>query len=228
MKVRDILARKGTAVITIGQGASLHEAVSLLNEHRIGVVLVTDVEDSPVGILSERDVVTIMAAEGCNLNDKLVSDAMTADLIVCVPDDELNYVMSVMTQRRVRHLPILDKGRLVGIICESDLLKAEPSAATTLSVYEIHSLLAQLRLKEIMVSPVFTVEEQCPLEEAARILRENRITGLPVMRLLTRASRITYSPVTHSCPTPSAPQIWPFDLWKSPASESMLPPASSL
>ena len=131
MKVRDILARKGTAVITIGQGASLHEAVSLLYEHRIGVVLVTDVEDSPVGILSERDVVTIMAAEGCNLNDKLVSDAMTADLIVCVPDDELNYVMSVMTQRRVRHLPILDGEHLAGLISIGDVVKAQIDDAET-------------------------------------------------------------------------------------------------
>jgi CBS domain-containing protein len=131
MKVRDILARKGTAVITIGREASLHDAVNLLSEHRIGVVLVTDLEGEPVGILSERDVVKIMAAEGCNLDDKQVSDAMTADLIVGVPDDELEYVMTVMTQRRIRHLPILDGDHLAGLVSIGDVVKAQIDDAVT-------------------------------------------------------------------------------------------------
>jgi CBS domain-containing protein len=131
MKVKDILAQKGTAVITIKQEASLHEAVSLLSEHRIGVVLVTDEASDPVGILSERDVVEIMAAEGCNLDAKLVGDAMTADLIVGLPDDELDYVMSVMTQRRIRHLPILDGNHLAGLISIGDVVKAQIDDAAT-------------------------------------------------------------------------------------------------
>jgi CBS domain-containing protein len=131
MKVRDILARKGTAVITIGQEASLHEAVSLLSEHRIGVVLVTDAAGDPVGILSERDMVKIMAAEGCNLDDKLVGDAMTADLIVGVPDDDLEYVMSVMIQRRIRHLPILDGDHLAGLVSIGDVVKSQIDDAVT-------------------------------------------------------------------------------------------------
>ena len=131
MKVRDILARKGTAVITIGQEASLHEAVSLLSEHRIGVVLVTDAAGDPVGILSERDLVQIMATEGCKLDDKLVSDAMTADLIVGVPDDDLEYVMSVMIQRRIRHLPILDGDHLAGLISIGDVVKSQIDDAVT-------------------------------------------------------------------------------------------------
>jgi CBS domain-containing protein len=131
MKVRDILARKGTAVITIGQEASLHEAVSLLSEHRIGVVLVTDAAGDPVGILSERDLVQIMATEGCKLDDKLVSDAMTADLIVGVPDDDLEYVMSVMIQRRIRHLPILDGDHLAGLVSIGDVVKSQIDDAVT-------------------------------------------------------------------------------------------------
>ncbi len=131
MKVRDILARKGTAVITIGQEASLHDAVSLLSEHRIGVVLVTDAAGDPVGILSERDLVQIMATEGCKLDDKLVSDAMTADLIVGVPDDDLEYVMSVMIQRRIRHLPILDGDHLAGLVSIGDVVKSQIDDAVT-------------------------------------------------------------------------------------------------
>jgi CBS domain-containing protein len=131
MKVRDILAHKGTAVITIGQEASLHDAVSLLNEHRIGVVLVTDAAGDPVGILSERDLVQIMATEGCKLDDKLVSDAMTADLIVGVPDDDLEYVMSVMIQRRIRHLPILDGDHLAGLVSIGDVVKSQIDDAVT-------------------------------------------------------------------------------------------------
>jgi CBS domain-containing protein len=131
MKVRDILARKGTEVITIGQEASLHDAVNLLSEHRIGVVLVTDAAGDPVGILSERDMVKIMAAEGCNLDDKLVGDAMTADLIVGVPDDDLEYVMSVMIQRRIRHLPILDGDHLAGLVSIGDVVKSQIDDAVT-------------------------------------------------------------------------------------------------
>jgi CBS domain-containing protein len=131
MKVRDILARKGTAVITIRQEASLHDAVSLLSEHRIGVVLVTDAAGDPVGILSERDLVQIMATEGCKLDDKLVSDAMTADLIVGVPDDDLEYVMSVMIQRRIRHLPILDGDHLAGLVSIGDVVKSQIDDAVT-------------------------------------------------------------------------------------------------
>ena len=131
MKVRDILARKGTAVITIGREASLHDAVSLLSEHRIGVVLVTDAAGDPVGILSERDLVQIMATEGCKLDDKLVSDAMTADLIVGVPDDDLEYVMSVMIQRRIRHLPILDGDHLAGLVSIGDVVKSQIDDAVT-------------------------------------------------------------------------------------------------
>ncbi|MFC1960837.1 CBS domain-containing protein [Chloroflexota bacterium] len=111
-----------------------------------------------------------------------VGRRMTPNPVTVTPETTHAQAFKIMQDKNIRHLPILNGDRLVGIVVESDLLKAEPSAATSLSVYEIHSLLAQLKLKDIMVSPVYTVEENCPLEEAARIIREHRITGLPVMR----------------------------------------------
>ena len=95
------------------------------------MVLVTDAAGDPVGILSERDLVQIMATEGCKLDDKLVSDAMTADLIVGVPDDDLEYVMSVMIQRRIRHLPILDGDHLAGLVSIGDVVKSQIDDAVT-------------------------------------------------------------------------------------------------
>ncbi len=75
----------------------------------------------------------------------------------------------------------MEKGKLVGIIVEKDLLSNQPSPATTLSLYEIYSLLESLRIRQIMSQPVITVEGDCPLEEAARIMVENKISCLPVM-----------------------------------------------
>ena len=94
-----------------------------------------------------------------------VGRRMTPNPITATPETTHAQAFKLMQDNGVRHLPILDKGKLVGIVVESDLLKAEPSAATTLSVYEIHSLLAKLKLKEIMVKPVYTVEEICRDEQ---------------------------------------------------------------
>jgi acetoin utilization protein AcuB len=87
-----------------------------------------------------------------------------------------------MRQNQVRRLPVLDKeGRLVGIVSEKDLLYASPSPATSLSIYEMHYLLTQLRVTELMTADVVTVTPDTPLEEAALIMADNKIGGLPVV-----------------------------------------------
>jgi acetoin utilization protein AcuB len=88
-----------------------------------------------------------------------------------------------MRERRIRHLPVVDDGRkLIGIVTQTDLLHASPSAATTLSVFEMSYLLANLHVQEVMSSPPITVAEDAPLEEAARLMVEKKIGCLPVMR----------------------------------------------
>jgi acetoin utilization protein AcuB len=88
-----------------------------------------------------------------------------------------------MEQQKVRHLPVVDKsGNMVGLVTEDDLLQAEPSDATLLSVWEIHSLLTKVKVKDVMVKDVITTTEDMPIEEAASLLLDHKIGCLPVMR----------------------------------------------
>lgn len=113
----------------------------------------------------------------------LVKERMTTDPVTVTPDTPVAEALNVMRQATVRRMPVLDKrGRLVGIVAEKDLLYASPSPATSLNVYEIGYLLSKLKIKEIMTKDVVTITEDAPLEEAARIMADNGISGLPVMR----------------------------------------------
>ena len=110
-----------------------------------------------------------------------VRDYMTPDPVFVSPDDNFPQAMHVLRKRGVRHLPVVEEGQLVGVVVEKDLLSNQPSPATTLSLYEIYSLLEQLHVRQIMSRPVITVGGDCPLEEAARIMVANQISCLPVM-----------------------------------------------
>lgn len=134
MQISDILHEKGTNVITIKPGQSMHEAIGSLNEHRIGALIVTGDAGQVVGIITERDVLR-KCGERCGRIDKsaasaasacsfTVQDAMTTELVIGVPEDDPDYAMGVMTKNRIRHLPILDKGKLTGIISIGDLVNA--------------------------------------------------------------------------------------------------------
>ncbi len=113
----------------------------------------------------------------------LVKDRMPSDLVTITPATSFPEAFRIMRERRIRHLPVVDKsGKLIGIVTQTDLLHASPSAATTLSVFEMSYLLANLHVKEVMSSPVITVSEDAPLEEAARLMVERKIGCLPVMR----------------------------------------------
>jgi acetoin utilization protein AcuB len=91
--------------------------------------------------------------------------------------------LNLMQQERMRRFPVVDKrGRLVGIVSDKDLLNASPSEATSLSIYEVNYLLSKLTVKEIMNRDVITITDDTPLEEAARIMADNKIGGLPVLR----------------------------------------------
>jgi acetoin utilization protein AcuB len=112
-----------------------------------------------------------------------VRDRMTQNPVTVTPETSVSEALNIMRQHKVRRMPVVDKqGHLVGIVAEKDLLYASPSPATSLNVYEIGYLLSKLRVKEIMAKSVVTVTEDVPLEEAARIMVDGSISGLPVVR----------------------------------------------
>jgi acetoin utilization protein AcuB len=113
----------------------------------------------------------------------LVGERMTRDPIVVRDDTPIDKALKIMRDNQVRRLPVLnDKGALVGIISERDLLYASPSPATSLSIYELHYLLSEIKVAAVMTTEVITVTEDTPLQEAARIMADSKIGGLPVER----------------------------------------------
>ena len=124
-----------------------------------------------------------------------VKNYMTVDPVTVSPEDNFHQAMHILRKRGVRHLPVMEKERLVGIVVEKDLLSNQPSPATTLSLYEIYSLLETLRVRQMMSRPVITVDGDCPLEEAARIMVEHKISCLPVMDGETLVGIITETDV---------------------------------
>lgn len=112
----------------------------------------------------------------------LVKDCMTSTPITATPETTHKQATELMREHDLHHLPVVDKsGRLIGIIVQEDLLAAQPSPATTLSIYEIHGLLSKLEIKQIMSRPVYTTTPTCPIEEAARQMLDKRVSCLPVM-----------------------------------------------
>ena len=113
----------------------------------------------------------------------LVRQKMTKKPVTISTDTSVPDALQLMHDRKVHRLPVLNtKGKLVGIVSEGDLLYASPSPATTLNVWEMHALLAKLKVEEVMTREVITVTEDTPIEEAAQSMVENKIGGLPVLR----------------------------------------------
>ncbi|NOX60470.1 MAG: CBS domain-containing protein [Chloroflexi bacterium] len=112
----------------------------------------------------------------------LVKDAMTTDPIVVRPTTTLPEIRDLMKEHNIRRVPVVrENGQLVGIISDHDVMTALPSPATTLSKWEMNTLLDQLEAKEFMTSPVYVTSPDCPLEEVARFLRDRKIGAMPVM-----------------------------------------------
>lgn len=124
MKIRHILATKGTNVLTIHPDRALKEAAAILAKHNIGALVVVDHANKLVGILSERDIVRA-AARSDNVLTQPVGEVMTKNVITALQNDELQSVMQTMTEKRFRHMPVLEQGQLLGIISMRDLVKAQ-------------------------------------------------------------------------------------------------------
>ncbi len=113
----------------------------------------------------------------------LIRQIMTKKPVTIRTDVSVSDALDLMHEKKVHRLPVLDRDKkLVGIVSEGDLLYASPSPATSLNVWEIHSLLAKLKVEKVMTRKVITVSDEAPIEEAAQIMVDKKIGGLPVLR----------------------------------------------
>lgn len=124
MNIAALLARKGPRVVTMRPDQTIRDALGLLAEHNIGAVVVVDAVGAPVGIVSERDVVRHLTRDE-KIFARPVGAIMTRELVIGVPQDELIAVGNTMTERRIRHLPVMEQGTLVGIVSIGDVVKAQ-------------------------------------------------------------------------------------------------------
>jgi acetoin utilization protein AcuB len=112
----------------------------------------------------------------------LVGERMSRPPITIPPEMSIVDALALFKKEHIRRAPVIKGGKLVGIVSEKDLLNASPSAATTLSIWEMNYLLSKLSVAELMTKDVITITEDTPIEEAARIMSDNKIGGLPVVK----------------------------------------------
>jgi acetoin utilization protein AcuB len=110
-----------------------------------------------------------------------VGERMSRPVICVSPEDSINEVLAMFRNEHIRRAPVMREGKLVGIVSERDLLNASPSSATTLSVWEMNYLISKVKVKDVMTKKIITVDADTPIEEAARIMADKKIGGLPVM-----------------------------------------------
>lgn len=123
MTVLHILQAKGYDVCTVQAGQKVEETANVLSEYRIGAIVVVKPDGAVEGMISERDLVRAVAADGSGALNRPVRDYMTADVETCVTSDTIEHVMEIMTTGRFRHVPVVEKGKLCGIISIGDVVK---------------------------------------------------------------------------------------------------------
>jgi len=136
MDVNTILRNKGRSVAMIHSGATIERAVALLRTRGIGALVVSDDGESVDGIISERDIIDALAQHGSDLLAMRVDAVMTHAVVTCEPEDSVADLMAEMTNRRIRHFPVMRNGRLCGIVSIGDLVKSRLDEIE----YEAHSL----------------------------------------------------------------------------------------
>lgn len=124
MRIANVLRDKGTVVTTVPPGASVADLLAEMAQSSVGAVVVVQ-GDAVVGMVWERDVVRLLHERGISLVSTLVSEIMNVDVIGCLPTDEVDDILRTMTERRIRHLPVLVDSRLSGIVSMGDLVKAK-------------------------------------------------------------------------------------------------------
>lgn len=124
MLVQQILGEKGSKVVTLRPTATVMEALQLLDSEQVGAVVVTDAAGDVVGILSERDIVRGLSTAGAPLLETAVDQMMTRTVTTCTPETDLDEIMRRMTAGRFRHVPVMQEGRLAGIVSIGDAVKS--------------------------------------------------------------------------------------------------------
>lgn len=124
MNVETILRNKGNRVSTIRSDATIADAVDMLRRYGIGALVVSDDDSGVDGILSERDIVNSLADDGTELLSRPVSEVMTRAVLTCEPQDTVAELMAEMTNRRIRHFPVVENGKLCGIVSIGDVVKS--------------------------------------------------------------------------------------------------------
>ena len=125
MKVKDILEVKGSRVVNCHEDNSVMDALAIFAANRVGSLLVVDANENIMGILAPRDVLLVVLKDYENVKNIKVSTVMTKDLLVATLDDDIEYIQNIMTENRVRHIPILDGGGVKGLISIGDVVKAQ-------------------------------------------------------------------------------------------------------
>jgi CBS domain-containing protein len=120
--VKDILVTKGSNVVTIDHKQTVYDAILLMDTHHIGCLVVTD-EDELVGVITERDYACKVIVKGRQSKTTTIDEIMTDQLVVAKPETTINECMALMTNKRIRHLPVMDEGKLVGLISIGDVVK---------------------------------------------------------------------------------------------------------
>lgn len=131
MRISDVIQVKGDGVVTIHSDESVARLLELLEKHRIGALVVSDDDESVTGIVSERDVVRHLHRTGWHVLDGPVSAIMTTNVHTCSLDDDIVDLEQAMTNRRVRHVPVLSDGRLVAIVSIGDVVKSHIASLQT-------------------------------------------------------------------------------------------------
>ncbi|KAF0846761.1 CBS domain-containing protein [Nocardia caishijiensis] len=131
MRIAEILRNKGTAVATVPPETTVRALVTVLAERNIGAVVVSPDGVTIEGIVSERDVVRCLAVHDAELLDRPVAEIMTARVRTCRPDDDVSSLRDVMTEHRIRHMPVVSEDRLIGIVSIGDVVKSEITELAT-------------------------------------------------------------------------------------------------
>lgn len=123
MHVSTIIGEKGNAVYTVEPGQMISDTIELLCNRKIGAAVVVENGQTVCGVISERDIIRGLRKDGSSMMSRPVSDYMTSDVITVSPSDSVDHLMGLFTRRRIRHLPVLDNGRLSGVISIGDVVK---------------------------------------------------------------------------------------------------------
>jgi CBS domain-containing protein len=140
MRIADVLRGKGSTVATAGPDDTVDALLARLAEYNVGALPVM-ADDELVGIVSERDVVRRLHSDGSGLLQRTVGEIMTTGVTTCVPSDDVADLAKIMTNRRFRHMPVVDGGRLIGIVSIGDLVKARIDALES-EREQLHSYIA--------------------------------------------------------------------------------------